>query len=233
MNTSDTTELRHALRSAPLPPGLEPDTTEVLRRGHRAQRRRRVLTGVTASTGALTIAAAGFWIANVVTGPQQLNEDQLVAAGNVTVIPANESVFDIGFGQQMSIKDNDDAEEETLLCLEPPPGADPESGASCIAGPRFSGDSNLGFAGDDPSAPVYVWVIRNTTDTAELESDTGPTLVAPVYEVSALDLRIAVTHDLPMPVSGWDLISRDDQGEMTDSISVDYDISTPESPGEN
>lgn len=233
MNTSETTELRHALHSAPLPPGLEPDTTEILRQGHRGQQRRRVLTGVAASTGAVTIAAAGFWIANVVTGPQQLNETQLVAAGTVTVIAANESVFDIGLGQQMSIKDNDADEEETMLCLEPAPGADPESGASCIAGPQFSDDSNLGFAGDDPSAPVYVWVIRNTTDTAELVSDTGTTLVAPVYEVAALDLRIAVTHDLPMPVSGWNLISRDEQGEMTDSVSVDYDISTPESPGEN
>lgn len=230
MNGLQTSELRNALHTAPLPAGLEPNPLEVLHQGQRARRRRRLRAGVTGPSVAAAVAVAGFWVADVTGWPGPAEDVQLAAEPDVTVVPADREVFDIGRGWQMLVDDDDDA-----LCMGPGPGPVPDSGLSCGVDVQFNEDSTFAFVGDDPSAPVYGWVVRDTTTSAALVSDTEQTLSAQVYEISALGFRVAVVHDYPTPQAGWSLVSRDADGTVTDSVPwSDQEVGTlpaPDNPG--
>lgn len=226
MNKTDTDEIRRAFQEAPIPSGLEPNPLQVLRHGHRARRRRRVGQAIGASGLAASIAVVGVSVANTENGPGPATDAQVAAEQGVVVVPTEQALFEIGQGWQMLV-DGD------ALCLGPASGAAPTSGRTCGVDVEFREGSNYGFIGDDPSDPVYVWAVRDTTASAALVSDGDDMLPAQIFEISALGLRIAVVHDHPAPEAGWSLISRNAEGAVTDTVRRDRSTSPPPShPGE-
>lgn len=226
MNKTDTDEIRRAFQEAPVPSGLEPNPLDVLRQGKRARRRRRVGEAVGASCLAASIAVIGVSIASTENGPGPAADALVVAEQGVVVVPPEQAVFEIGQGWQMSV-------EGKTLCLGPAPEAALTSDRNCGVNVEFRKNATFGFTGDDSSAPVYVWVVRDTTTSAALASDGNDILPAQIFDISALGLRVAVIHDYPAPEAGWSLISRDANGSVTDTVPWDRSTSWPTSdPGE-
>lgn len=199
MSTQTEQALREALAFDPQTPSLP---AEPIVRAVRRQRRRSQWAGAVAASAVL--AAGGVAVA---TWPGD-DGPALVPAGVTEV----SGTFDIGHDWQMVV-------DGQGLCL-----ANPQRTVyDCGVNVAFREGSTLSWSHGDSGPQIYVWVVRDSTDTAVLEQPSGGTIPADVYRVSELDVSIAVARLLPPDPTGWERISRDDAGTVTDAVPFHVD----------
>lgn len=196
MSTHTEQALREALAFDPQTPALAAEPIiEAVQRGHR----RSMWIGAIAASVALT---AGGFAFDAFSG--RANEQ-------VHAIPAGvaqaSGAFDIGHDWQMVV-------DGQGLCLTNPDRSD----YSCGVDLAFREGSTFSWSDGTSGAQIYAWVVRDNTATASLEKPTADMIPAQVYRVSELDVSIAVAHLLPEDLTGWERISRDEVGTVTDSV---------------
>lgn len=192
MTTQTEQALREALAFDPSTPSLSagPVIASV-----RRKQRRTVLLAVT--TGVALITAGGFTLAS--WSDDVL--DTMTVPASVTQVSGT---FEIGVDRHMVVEDQ-------ALCL-----VDPHGGGSCGVNVAFEEGSTFSWLDGSPGSPIYVWVVRDSTATAALETPEGDVTPAQLYRVFELDLSIAVATR--QPGEGWTHISRDAAGTVTDEV---------------
>lgn len=198
MSTQTEQALRDALAFDPQTPSLP---AEPIVRAVRRQRRRSQWAGAVAASAVL---AAGAFAVTTWTddGPA------LVPAGVTEV----SGTFDIGHDWQMVL-------DGQGLCL-----ANPQRTVyACGVDLAFREGSTFSWSHGDAGPQIYAWVVRDSTDTAALEQPSGGMIPADVYRVSELDVSIAVAQLLPQDPTGWERVSRDDAGTVTDAVPFHVD----------
>lgn len=203
MSTQTEQALRQALAFEPQTPSLSAEP--IVEAVHR-QRRRSQWGGAVAASAVL--AAGGFAVAtwSGSDGPA------MVPAGVSEV----SGTFDIGHDWQMVV-------DGQGLCLANPDRTVYDCGVELA----FREGSTFSWSHGDSGPQIYAWVVRDSTDTAALEQPSGGMIPADVYRVSELDVSIAVAQLLPQDPTGWERISRDDAGTVTDAVPFHLDGSMP------
>lgn len=195
MSTQTEQALREALAFDPQTPSLsaEPIIEAVDRR-----RRRSLWGGAVAASVALA-AAGGVAVA---TWPEGAGPD-VVPAG-VTEVSGS---FDVGMGWEMVV-------DGQALCL----ANAARTVYDCGVDLAFREGSTFSWSNGDSGPQISAWVVRDSTATAALEKQMSGFTPATVYRVADLDVSIAVVNLLPQDPDGWERISRDDAGTVTDSV---------------
>jgi hypothetical protein len=159
----------------------------------RRQRRRAGLVAVGGAAGALT--AGLFWINQPLDTGEEIPE--LLPAGVVSVIDS----VDIGMnGWQLATRGDQ-------VCL-----VDPNEAHTSCAAPDSQPPTTLR---NDTGPQIFLWVVPQETATAALQAENRGHIPADVYHLSDLDISVAIARLYPQDPTGWEHISADQAGEIT------------------
>lgn len=200
MSTQTEQALREALTFDPQTPSLSADSIiETVDR----KRRRSLWAGAVAASVAL-VAAGGIAVA---TWPEDAGPVMVPAA--VTEVSGT---FEVGRGWEMVV-------DGQGLCLVNEAG----TVYSCGVDLAFREGTTFSWSHGESGPQIYAWVVRDDTATASLEKPMGGLIPADVYRVSELDVSIAVAQLLPQDPTGWERLSRDEAGTVTDAVPFHVD----------
>ncbi|MCK0113395.1 hypothetical protein MWU75_14695 [Ornithinimicrobium sp. F0845] len=171
------------------------------------QRRRSMWLGAVAASAVLGAGgvAVSAWSGD--DGP-----DAMVPAGVTEV----SGTFEIGMGWEMVV-------DGRALCLSDQAG----SVYDCGMDVAFREGSTFSWSHGESGPQISAWVVRDSTATASLEKEMSGFTPAKVYRVSELDVSIAVVNLLPQDPAGWERVSRDGSGTVTDSVPFHVGGSVP------
>jgi hypothetical protein len=157
----------------------------------RRQRRRTGLVGLAA--GALT--AGLFWINQPLDTGEEVPE--LLPAGVVSVTDS----VDVGMGGWQL------ATQGHQVCL-----VDPSEAHTSCAAPVSQPPTTLR---NDTGPQIFLWVVPRETATAALQAENQGHIPADVYHLADLDISVAIARLYPQDPTGWEHISTDEAGEIT------------------
>lgn len=187
--------LREALAFDPQTPSLSAES--IIESVHRRRRRNQWVGAVTAS--AAVVAAGGIAVATLPDDAGTV----LVPAGVTQV----SGTFEIGMGWEMVV-------DGRALCL----ANQTRSVYACGVDLAFREGTTFSWSHVESGPQIYAWVVRDGTATASLEKELGGTTPAQVYRVAELDVSVAVAQLLPQDPTGWERVSRDETGTVTDAV---------------
>lgn len=196
--------LREALAFDPQTPSLSAEP--IVEAVHRRRRRDQWLGAVVAS--GVLVAAGGVAVATL---PDD-GEPHLVPAGVTQV----SGTFEIGMGWEMVV-------DGPGLCLV----NEARSVYSCGVDLAFREGTTFSWSSGQSGPQISAWVVRDSTVTASLEQERGGFTPAQVYRVAELDVSIAVAQLLPQDPTGWERVSRDRAGTVTDAVPFRGDQGLP------
>lgn len=200
MSTHTEDALREALAFDPQTPSLP--AGPIMETVDRRRRRNQWLGAVTASA-ALAVAGGIAFVAL----PDRAEQEIVPAA--VTEVSGT---FEIGRGWEMVV-------DGQGLCL----ANDAGTAYSCGVDLAFREGTTFSWSNGESGPQIYAWVVRDSTATASLEQELGGFTPATVYRVAELDVSIAVAQLLPQDPTGWERVSRDEAGTVTDAVPFHVD----------
>lgn len=195
--------LREALAFDPQTPSL--DVEPIIASVHRHRRRSMWVGSVAASA---VLVAGGVAVATWSDGPTIAP----VPAGVTTV----SGTFEVGRGWEMVV-------DGQGLCLT----NEADTVYSCGVHLTFREGTTFSWSHGESDPQIYAWVVRGSTATASLEKPMAGMIPADVYRVAELDVSIAVVQWLPQDPTGWERLSRDDDGTVTDAVPFHVEASFP------
>lgn len=204
MSTQTEDALREVLAFDPRTPSLSSD---VIIENVGRRRRRNQWAGSVAASVAL-VATGG-----VVAATWPDDTDPVMVPAGVTEVSGT---FEVGRGWEMVV----DGEG---LCLANEAG----TVYSCGVDLSWQEGSTLSWSHGESGPQIYAWVVPDSTATASLEKELGGFTPAQVYRVAELDVSIAVVQLLPQDPTGWERVSRDESGKVTEEVPFQVDQGLP------
>lgn len=200
MSTQTEQALREALTFDPQTPSLSADSII-----ETVDRRRRCSLWAGAVAASVALVAAG----GIAVAAWPKDAGQAMVPAGVTEVSGT---FEVGRGWEMVV-------DGQGLCLANEAG----TVYSCGVGPAFNEGSTISWSHGESGPQIYAWVVRDSTAAASLEKPMAGMIPAQVYRVSELDVSIAVAQLLPQDTAGWERISRDGTGTVTDAVPFHVD----------
>lgn len=188
------------------------DAGRIIRSARRGQRRRRVggvATACVLATGA-TVAVVSQRVDGPVTAGAPAAQPTMLGADDVVVAQLDDD-------WKLTLRRlGDESDGGGLgLCLVRPVTNDTFGG--CVVAPRFSPGKTVAWWQESDDEPVFVWLVRDGTTSAEIQLPDGQTAPATIHRIDQLGVTVAAVSGVD-PSLDWVLISRNRAHAVTDHV---------------